>query len=115
MNRVAITSVKCCRVFGLILGTLGRQGNIRLYDRLRDRLNAEGRSVILLLMAEINPLKLAKFADIEVDFRIMSFAILKSFRHGFKLLVQDCLLTGDLVIPRCAYRDLLLNRNCFKL
>jgi 2-(3-amino-3-carboxypropyl)histidine synthase len=46
------------RVFGVILGTLGRQGNTQLLRRLRQVLEARGKVVIQLLMAELAPWKL---------------------------------------------------------
>jgi 2-(3-amino-3-carboxypropyl)histidine synthase len=54
------------RTYGLILGTLGRQGNRALFDRLRARLEARGKSVVRFLMAEINPAKLDLFSSIDV-------------------------------------------------
>lgn len=45
--------------FGLILGTLGRQGNTGTYDRIKKLLRSRGKIVIPFLMAEIQPQKLA--------------------------------------------------------
>ena len=44
--------------FGLILGTLGRQGNTSTFDRIKTLLQKNGKTVIPFLMAEIQPHKL---------------------------------------------------------
>lgn len=54
------------QTYGLILGTLGRQGNRALFDRLRARLEARGKTVVRFLMAEISPVKLQLFPSIDV-------------------------------------------------
>lgn len=46
------------RVFGVILGTLGRQGNTQILRRLTQVLESRGKVVIKLLMAELAPWKL---------------------------------------------------------
>ena len=51
--------------FGLILGTLGRQGNRAIFERLRALLEGKGRTVVPFLMAEIVPKKLLELSDIE--------------------------------------------------
>ncbi len=64
--------------FGLILGTLGRQGSLAVFDSLRERLcpppasggeeDEEGRrrrTLLLVLMSEVRPEKLAQIGGIE--------------------------------------------------
>ena len=45
--------------WGVILGTLGRQGNPRVAELLRSRIEASGRKVLTLLLSEVFPGKLA--------------------------------------------------------
>lgn len=52
--------------WGIILGTLGRQGNPRLVDRLRATLTRRGVSHFVLLLSEVFPAKLALFHDVDV-------------------------------------------------
>ena len=52
--------------FGLILGTLGRQGSISILRRIEKLLKDRGKVVIPFLMAEINPVKLEKIGFVEV-------------------------------------------------
>jgi 2-(3-amino-3-carboxypropyl)histidine synthase len=61
----SINTAKNCKVFGLILGTLGRQGSPGIFNRLQKLLTDQGKVVIPFLMAEINPEKLAKITAVE--------------------------------------------------
>ena len=63
LRRKAIDASTSCRCFGLILGTLGRQGNPGILRRVRDLLEAHGRTHFTLLLSEITPQKLARFGD----------------------------------------------------
>ena len=52
--------------WGIVLGTLGRQGNTALLGRLQDALAAGGRDSVVVLMSELSFAKLAAFADVAV-------------------------------------------------
>ena len=60
----AIQKMKKAKTVGIILGTLGRQGNIHIFNNLRSKLNEFNKTVIPFLMAELNPKKLD---EINVD------------------------------------------------
>ena len=62
----AIESARTAKKFGLILGTLGRQGSPAVLDDMRAKLDAHGRPYMTILMSEIKPAKLAKFKGIDV-------------------------------------------------
>ena len=62
----AITRAKGATTFGLVLGTLGRQGNPPIFERLRKILSSRGKRVIPFLMSELNPSKLALIDVVEV-------------------------------------------------
>ena len=49
--------------WGVILGTLGRQGNPRTLDFLTKRLKSQGKSVFTILLSEIFPQKLKLMSD----------------------------------------------------
>lgn len=109
INRNAISIAKNAKVFGLILGTLGRQGSNDIFNRIKNLLegkdttslslnnnncnnncncnnnncncinnnnnvtivdkykyNSSKRIVIPFLMAELNPIKMAKITNIDV-------------------------------------------------
>ena len=62
----AIEAAKTAKRFGLILGTLGRQGSPAVLDDMRKKLDQHGRPYMTVLMSEIKPAKLAKFVGIDV-------------------------------------------------
>lgn len=62
----SISMAQKAGTFGLILGTLGRQGNVNIFQRINKLLRKHGKVVIPFLMAELNPAKLTKIAQIEV-------------------------------------------------
>lgn len=73
--RDAIKTAKNATVFGLILGTLGRQGSTHIFRHLQTMLNkhsmkrgdgAAQRVVIPFLMAELNPAKMASITHVQV-------------------------------------------------
>jgi len=62
-NNKTITSSSCC-VFGIILGTLGRQGNPALLTKIQTQLSKKkGVRSFVMLASEITPSKLALFAN----------------------------------------------------
>jgi 2-(3-amino-3-carboxypropyl)histidine synthase len=68
-NRLAaIQQASSAKTWGVILGTLGRQGSPKIFNRLRALLRLPGgggRRCVLFLMAELNPLKLAAIQHID--------------------------------------------------
>lgn len=65
LRRSAITEAKKAKKWGLILGTLGRQGNPNTLSNLEDKLKRLGIDYVLLLLSEIFPGKLAMFGDVD--------------------------------------------------
>ena len=65
LRREAITSAKSAKKWGLILGSLGRQGNPHTMKLIEQRLEAQGIPYINLLLSEIFPGKLAMMSDVE--------------------------------------------------
>nr|NVI70955.1 putative diphthamide biosynthesis protein 1 [Cucujiformia] len=63
---------KCCAAnkFGVIMGTLGRQGNPRVVDHIIERLKNKDKKVVVILLSEIFPKKLDLFCDIEAFVQI---------------------------------------------
>ena len=61
----AIARARDAKTFGLILGTLGRQGNNSIFDRIDSLLTTAGKNVVHFLMAEILPEKLAMIEGID--------------------------------------------------
>ncbi len=64
-RRQAIQQAKKATRWGLILGSLGRQGNPHTMTMIEDRLNERGILFINLLLSEIFPGKLATMNDVD--------------------------------------------------
>ena len=62
LRQHALATAQQATRFGVILGTLGRQGNPTILLRLRALLQARGKNCFVLLLSEITPAKLALFA-----------------------------------------------------
>ncbi|POR32338.1 Diphthamide biosynthesis protein 1 [Tolypocladium paradoxum] len=65
LRRAAIRSARTARRWGLILGSLGRQGNPHTMGLIERRLAERGIPFINLLLSEIFPGKLAMMSDVE--------------------------------------------------
>ncbi|KAJ2781909.1 Diphthamide biosynthesis protein 1 [Coemansia interrupta] len=65
LRKNAIAAAKDAKKFGLILGTLGRQGNPKVLEELKERLVKRGIAYEIVLLSEIFPQKLALFPDID--------------------------------------------------
>eukprot|EP00039_Didymoeca_costata_P030398 m.29323 g.29323 ORF g.29323 m.29323 type:complete len:454 (+) comp8091_c0_seq2:106-1467(+) len=66
----AIHTASKAKKFGLIMGTLGRQGSPKVLERLETQLKEAGKEYILVLLSEIFPAKLALFKDIDAWIQI---------------------------------------------
>ena len=65
LRRQAISSAKKARRWGLILGSLGRQGNPHTMTMIEKILNERGISFVNILLSEIFPGKLALLGDVD--------------------------------------------------
>jgi 2-(3-amino-3-carboxypropyl)histidine synthase len=65
LRRKAIRSAKDAKKWGLILGSLGRQGNPQTMGLIEKRLKEKGIPWVNLLLSEIFPGKLAMMGDVE--------------------------------------------------
>ena len=66
----AIETARRGKVIGLILGALGRQGNVGTVDRLEKTLVEQGYSVVKIILSEIFPQKLALFDKIDAFIQV---------------------------------------------
>ncbi|KAK9284390.1 hypothetical protein L1049_023561 [Liquidambar formosana] len=62
-RRNAILKAREARNWGVVLGTLGRQGNPRILDRLEKKMRDKGYSWTVILMSEISPARVALFGE----------------------------------------------------
>ncbi|PHU14765.1 Diphthamide biosynthesis protein 1 [Capsicum chinense] len=59
----AIEKAREAKNWGIVLGTLGRQGNPRILDRLEKKMAENGMTWTVVLMSEISPTRIALFED----------------------------------------------------
>ncbi|KAL9247964.1 hypothetical protein vseg_021333 [Gypsophila vaccaria] len=59
----AVLKAREAREWGVVLGTLGRQGNPRILDRLERKMEERGLSWTVVLMSEISPARIGLFGD----------------------------------------------------
>ena len=64
--REQIVKARSAQRFGIILGTLGRQGSPAMFQHARGLLQKHGKQCVLFLMAEIQPQKLQLLKQIDV-------------------------------------------------
>ncbi|KAL2738044.1 2-(3-amino-3-carboxypropyl)histidine synthase subunit 1 isoform X2 [Vespula squamosa] len=62
---LAINLTKSAKIFGMILGTLGRQGHPKIVDHLQNKLKALRKESIIILLSEIFPDKIKLFKNVD--------------------------------------------------
>mmetsp|Transcript_31943 Transcript_31943/g.23087 ORF Transcript_31943/g.23087 Transcript_31943/m.23087 type:complete len:108 (+) Transcript_31943:954-1277(+) len=60
-----VDKAKTAEFFGIILGTLGRQGNINILEELEALFKKHNRKYFVLYLSEILPDKLRKFTKVD--------------------------------------------------
>jgi 2-(3-amino-3-carboxypropyl)histidine synthase len=65
LRRAAILTARKAKTWGLILGTLGRQGNPHTLNMIEKLCRERGISIVRLALSEIFPGKLAMMDDVE--------------------------------------------------
>ncbi|KAG2188853.1 hypothetical protein INT44_003993 [Umbelopsis vinacea] len=70
LRKHAIATATKAKTFGLILGTLGRQGSPKIMDYLQESITKAGKSYVTILLSEIFPGKLAQFEDVDAWIQI---------------------------------------------
>jgi 2-(3-amino-3-carboxypropyl)histidine synthase len=62
-RRAAVEAASDAKQFGVILGTLGRQGSVVLLNRVQEALAAADRSAIVVLLSELSPAKVQRMEE----------------------------------------------------
>lgn len=65
LRKHAITTAKTAKKYGLILGTLGRQGKPQILEYLEQLIRDQGKDSVNVLLSEIFPGKLEQFDDVD--------------------------------------------------
>lgn len=64
-RKKCIDQASNAQMFGLILGTLGRQGSLKVMKYLQSRIKHHKRDAVIILLSEVFPTKLALFNQID--------------------------------------------------
>lgn len=83
LRQQAIEQAQSARTFGLILGTLGRQGSPALLDHLESLLQAAHKEYAVFLMSEIFPARLAAIPEIDAWIQIACPRLSIDWGHQF--------------------------------
>ena len=70
-RKKAIDEAKKAKRFGLILGTLGRQGSTKVLKHLEKRLQHYNKEAVIILLSEIFPKKLELFHDLDAFVQVL--------------------------------------------
>ena len=70
VRKDAISAAAGAQTYGVILGTLGRQGNPTILKHLEALLTSRGKKYFVLLLTEIFPDKLARFGEVDAWIQI---------------------------------------------
>ncbi|KAG6389685.1 hypothetical protein SASPL_151158 [Salvia splendens] len=62
-RRKAIERAKGAKTWGIVLGTLGRQGNASVLNRLEGKMRDKGLDFMVVLISELSPKKIELFGD----------------------------------------------------
>jgi 2-(3-amino-3-carboxypropyl)histidine synthase len=87
MRQQAVRAARAARCFGLVLGTLGRQGNPAILDHLRALLTTLGIQHIVVLLSELFPAKLSMFSGVEAWVQVACPRLSIDWGHGFTVPV----------------------------
>ncbi|CAM9758578.1 unnamed protein product, partial [Choristocarpus tenellus] len=84
IRRDAIEKAMEAKSFGVILGTLGRQGNPLILEHLASVLRRKGKQYFILLLSEVFPAKLAAFAHVDAWIQIACPRLSVDWGHFFE-------------------------------
>lgn len=70
VRRGMVDRAKNAKSFGIVLGTLGRQGNPAILEHLMSLMRVKGREYVVLLISEMNPAKMAALKGLDAFVQI---------------------------------------------
>jgi len=85
VRRRAVEAAKGARIFGVVLGTLGRQGNPRIVEQLCAELEQQGKEHVVVLLSEISPQKLAMMTGVDAWIQVACPRLSIDWGEGFAL------------------------------
>lgn len=84
----AIEHAKEIGKFGLILGTLGRQGNLNVLKNLETRINLLGKKNVIILLSEIFPDKIKLFKGVDAFIQVVYKYKICSLNYIFIIMMN---------------------------
>ena len=78
-----IEKARSAKCLGIIMGTLGRQGNKGLLNDLRRICKSKGIKHVILLLSEISPQKLDRFKDVDAWIQISCPRLSVDWGHNY--------------------------------
>ncbi|KAJ8944741.1 hypothetical protein NQ314_009394 [Rhamnusium bicolor] len=78
-----ILEAKNAGIFGVIMGTLGRQGSPKVVDHIRKQLEDVGKKAVVILLSEIYPTKLELFTRLDAFVQIACPRLSIDWGHAF--------------------------------
>lgn len=85
LRQEAINQAVSARHWGLVLGTLGRQGNPALLERIKSTLSSKGIKHTVILLSELSPAKLSMLKGIDVAVQVACPRLSVDWGHQFPL------------------------------
>ena len=82
-RKKAILAAAPAKHWGVVLGTLGRQGNPKLMSTLQAKLAAKGCHVTAVLLSEVTPVKLAALGHVEAWVQVACPRLSIDWGEGF--------------------------------
>lgn len=99
IRKNCIEDAKLVGKFGVIMGTLGRQGSPKVVEHLRKRITETGRSAVVILLSEIFPKKIELFSKLDAFVQVacprLSIDWGKSFTKPFLTPYELAITLGD--------------------
>jgi 2-(3-amino-3-carboxypropyl)histidine synthase len=83
VRRRMIEAAASAKRWGVVLGTLGRQGNPRIVTQLQQHLAARGSSITTVLLSEVSPPKLAAIGHINAWVQVACPRLSIDWGEGF--------------------------------
>jgi 2-(3-amino-3-carboxypropyl)histidine synthase len=83
VRRRMIESAATAKHWGVVLGTLGRQGNPRIVTNLQQHLAARGCSITTVLLSEVSPPKLAAIGHVDAWVQVACPRLSIDWGEGF--------------------------------
>mmetsp|Transcript_22097 Transcript_22097/g.35699 ORF Transcript_22097/g.35699 Transcript_22097/m.35699 type:complete len:443 (-) Transcript_22097:104-1432(-) len=84
LRQKAIKEASKARVFGVVMGTLGRQGNTNIVNRIKKNIEEAGKEAVIVLLSEVFPAKLRMFKSIEAWVQVACPRLSIDWGHAFQ-------------------------------